>query len=94
MLKELIEKWIAENYGKSELDNPSYDIDSLVGYIYNRKKEELWSHIKELERLTTLLNQQTEQFHQGLITITELNNTVDAARCKLSFVSGFNAGAF
>ena len=29
----LIREWVAANYGESELENPSWDIDSLVEYI-------------------------------------------------------------
>ena len=40
-LEKLIYKWVKENYGQSEVENPSWDIQSLVNYLQaqlNKKK--------------------------------------------------------
>lgn len=46
-MKELIHKWVKENYGQSEADNPSWDIDLLAEYIRKefKNKADKWLDI-------------------------------------------------
>lgn len=43
-MKELIYKWVKENYGESEVDNPSWDIGLLAEHIRKElyKKTDKW----------------------------------------------------
>lgn len=34
-IEQIIRKWVEENYGKAELDNPSWNIKALAKYIEN-----------------------------------------------------------
>lgn len=36
-LKKLILRWIYENYGIQEMEEPCYDIDDLCEYLVNEK---------------------------------------------------------
>jgi len=34
-----VREWVKANYGQSEVENPSWDIDSLVNYVVDKIKE-------------------------------------------------------
>lgn len=38
-MNKIIYEWVKENYGESEADNPSWDIEALAKHIQSKLKE-------------------------------------------------------
>lgn len=51
ILKQAIYKWVAENYGQSEADEPSWDIESLANELAKHRSEIYldveWDYLEE-----------------------------------------------
>ena len=51
-IKKLISKWVSDNFGKSELEDPSWNIDHLAEYLSkNLKIEELEIYKETLKKI-------------------------------------------
>lgn len=71
---DLIKDFVRENYGESELENPSYDLNRMAHYVdtHNELNQEIKKYVDEeitleIERDPELYFQRTEEWGDGRV---------------------------
>ena len=81
-MKKIIYKWVKENYGESEADNPSWDIDLLAEHIESK----LSKNYDKVNRAKGILNDTLCKIGCGYADWDSVYNDVMKARNKLGEV--------
>lgn len=77
MIKNMIAEWVKENYGQSELDEPSWDIDLLAKHIKNKLQEKTDKWVDIMSYWSSVVQDYAERYDAEYLYYVKYDKAID-----------------
>ena len=77
MIKNMIAEWVRENYGQSELDEPSWDIELLAKHIENKLQEKTDKWVDIMSYWSSVIQDYAERYDKEYPYYVKYDKAID-----------------